>query len=116
MNPNDLKTGIFLRWVADRDWSSDIDTYCKIVEMDDDNIKLFCYDDFKTVEIPKTGYAVTNEIRLAEKEDIPDFLEDMINMREDAKAKLTREFNKDIKSLDRSLSKIKKNLDEFNEK
>ena len=116
MNSKDLKKGGFLRWVADRDWSPDIDTYCKIVKIDDKNIKLFCYDDFKTVEISKTGNAVNNEIRLAEKDDVIDFLENGINNIENRKTKLTMDFNKEIKSLDRDLLKTNENLAKLKEK
>jgi len=112
----DLKIGVFVRWVGSREWSSDIDTYCKVMSIDDANVELFCYDDFKTVRIPINGNSVMHEIRLAEKDNVTDFLEDLIDYKEDHKVKLVRDFNKDIKLLDRSLAKIKDNLAELNEK
>ncbi len=61
-------------------------------------------------------YAVSNEIRLAEKDDVIDFLENGISNIENRKAKLTMDFNKEIKSLDRDLLKTNENLAKLKEK
>lgn len=115
MDSKDLKKDVYVRWVADRDWSPDIDTYGKVLDVNDTELKIITYDDFKTVSLQTNGSSVRDEMRLATKDDVIDYLEEIIDLREDRKAELTRKYKKDIKSLDRDLVKIKENLAKLTE-
>lgn len=115
MDLKDLKIDVYVRWVGSREWSSDIDTYGKVLEVNDTEVKIITYDDFKTVSLQTNGNSVRNEMRLSTKDDVIEYLEEIIDLREDRKAELTRKYKKDIKSLDRDLVKIKENLAKLTE-
>ena len=110
MDSKDLKKNVYIRWVGDRDWSADINTYGKVLDVNDTEVKIITYDDFKTVSLQIDGNSVRNEMRVSSKDDVVDYLEELIELREDRKAELTRKYNKEIKSLERDLVKIKENL------
>lgn len=115
MDSKDLKIDAYIRWVGDRDWSADINTYGKVLEVNDTEVKIITYDDFKTVSLQIICSSVKNEMILATKDDVIDYLEEVIDIKEDRKAELTRKYKKDIKSLDRDLVKIKENLAKLTE-
>lgn len=106
MEYKDLKKGMYIRWYADRMFKG-WDTYGKVLNKVNGNVSIITFDDFKTTTLSRGGEAIRDEIKVATKEDVLDYIEECLDGLKDRKRKLKREYKRDVRDIDKKLDKLK---------
>lgn len=73
MEYRDLKKGCYIKWVADR-YCKSWDTFGKVIKKVNGTVTILTFDDFKETELVKNGNAIAEEIRLATKSEVDEYI------------------------------------------
>lgn len=112
MNHEDIKKGMYIRWTADRHFRS-WDTFGKIMSIENGEVKIMTYDDFKETSISLDGDAVRDEIQPADMQKVVFWLKERLISATSKKELIKLEYEQAIGSAEQHLSKIRSCIDEI---
>lgn len=106
MKSEDLKEDGYVKWVAERMFKS-WNVHGKIVDLTETDVSILTYDDSKIVTINRDGEAVKDEISPATKEDVENYIEELIHEKEKELKDLEFEFKRESKSYNKEIKMLK---------
>lgn len=103
MEFKDLKKGSYVRWTANRMFKA-WDTYGVVLKKTKTSVTIMTYDDFKKTDLSDSGEAIDDEMRLATKEEVENYIDKRkVNLKKEL-LDIQLNFEKRIKDINKDIS------------